>query len=100
MRRSPNLEDEPLHYRAHLRSEFNTEFTNAMAGKGVSMCTDLNIETQDLLARIAGHYPDIPPELIESAHAAFAGQLNGSRNDEDIIPSFVTSTTTNEGTTP
>lgn len=99
MRHSPHPEGEPLDYCEHLQSEFNTEFSNAMVGKGVSMCTDLDIETQDLLARIAGHYPDIPSELIEAAQAAFAEQLDGSRSDEDIIPSFVTSTATNEGTT-
>ncbi|QIS16311.1 hypothetical protein [Nocardia arthritidis] len=95
MRRS-RPDDEPLDYREHLQAEFNIQFTNAMAGKGVSMCTDLDLETQEVLARIAGHYPDIPPELIDAAHAVFAGQLDGSRDDEDIVPSFVTGRATNE----
>ncbi|MEV0294178.1 hypothetical protein [Nocardia sp. NPDC050710] len=79
---SPNADTQELH------TAFDVQLARAMAGEAVHNHTGLDSETFRALARIAGAHPTIPPALIEAAHTAFEGQLNGS-NEDNGLPSFM-----------
>ncbi|MFD6155131.1 hypothetical protein ACFWF7_16380 [Nocardia sp. NPDC060256] len=68
-----------------LRVTFDGEFARALAGEGVRNHRGLDYETFRALARVAGAYPDVAPALIEAAHAAFAGQLDGSNAENHSL---------------
>ncbi|QIS16562.1 hypothetical protein [Nocardia arthritidis] len=88
-RSDSHLDDGQADENEEIRAEFEAELAECMAGVGVNMhARRLDGETKRALARIAGAYPDIPQGLIEAAYSIFAGQLDGSR-DDDGLPSFM-----------
>ncbi|MFI6172078.1 hypothetical protein ACIBCN_35245 [Nocardia sp. NPDC051052] len=70
-----------------LRAVFDTWLARTIAGQAMSNHTGLDGETTEALEAIAGAIPPIPLSLIEAAHAAFAGQLDGSNGID--VPSFL-----------
>ncbi|QIS16310.1 hypothetical protein [Nocardia arthritidis] len=63
---------------SQLRATFDRELSRALRGEGARNHSGLDFDTYRALARVAGAYPNIPPELIEAARTAFSGQLDGS----------------------
>ncbi|WP_107654183.1 hypothetical protein [Nocardia suismassiliense] len=61
-----------------LWQSFATALAAVRGGSGVSSDNGLDLRTVNALWEIVDAYPNIPEELIAAAHAAFAGQLDGS----------------------
>ncbi|AUG76249.1 hypothetical protein CFP65_1350 [Kitasatospora sp. MMS16-BH015] len=61
-----------------LTRTFNAVLEEALSGQGVRTCTGLDMATDNALWEIAEYGPAAPPELVDAARAAFAGQLDGS----------------------
>ncbi|WP_405133496.1 hypothetical protein [Nocardia sp. NBC_01388] len=61
-----------------LRQSFDRALLRSMTEGGVSSETGLDGETQNALWAVARAYPNATDELVEAAHRAFAGQLDGS----------------------
>ncbi|CAM4515592.1 hypothetical protein NONI108955_40100 [Nocardia ninae] len=61
-----------------LWQSFATALAAARSGSGVSSDNGLDLRTVNALWEIVDAYPNIHEELIAAAHAAFAGQLDGS----------------------
>lgn len=57
---------------------FATVLKEVLSGQGLRNHTGLDMETDDALWEIAKYGPGAPPELVDAARAAFAGQLDGS----------------------
>ncbi|MEU0540339.1 hypothetical protein [Nocardia sp. NPDC005978] len=61
-----------------LRRNFDSVLSEVSAGRGVRTETGLDEQTENALWAIARAAPNIAPELVDAARAAFAGQLDGS----------------------
>ncbi|MFC4517880.1 toxin-antitoxin system YwqK family antitoxin [Streptomyces ehimensis] len=57
---------------------FAAVLEEVLSGQGLRTHTGLDMETDDALWEIAKYGPGAPPELVDAARAAFAGQLDGS----------------------
>ncbi|MBC2874759.1 MULTISPECIES: toxin-antitoxin system YwqK family antitoxin [Streptomyces] len=57
---------------------FATVLKEVLSGQGLRNHTGLDMETDDALWEIVKYGPGAPPELVDAARAAFAGQLDGS----------------------
>lgn len=61
-----------------LRENFDELLSSALTGGGIYSDNGLDQRTEDALWAIARACPDVPDELVDAAHAALAGQLDGS----------------------
>ncbi|WP_067473374.1 hypothetical protein [Nocardia amamiensis] len=61
-----------------LRANFDELLASVLTGGGIYSESGLDMATEEALWMIARAYPDVPDELVDAAHAAFAGQLDGS----------------------
>ncbi|MFR9767062.1 hypothetical protein [Nocardia sp. SC052] len=79
---------DPQPDRDQLQAAFDRALERAATGGGVRTDTGLDFPTQQALKAISAAVPNVPPQLIDAARAAFDGQLDGS-NETDGLPSFL-----------
>ncbi|WP_410874336.1 hypothetical protein [Nocardia sp. A7] len=73
----------PGHIPPDLPGQFEVLLSRALKGCVVPSCVDLDMRTIAALNRVAGAYPDADQGLVEAAHSALAGQMDGSNAIKD-----------------
>lgn len=67
---------------------FERALSDVLVGRGINVCSPLDLETIQALGRVCAAYPDVSEQLIAEARVVFSGQLDGS-HELDGLPSFM-----------